>query len=498
MDKGPQLFPCFGGSAGDNPATPGVVMMLFFICVVVYEDLFLTDSDDEDEDNVSVLLEVGLILLQSKRPLLLPDDDSSSDDGGSRKRRFIGYDWERARHSVSTDYMGPMPTFNDRQFERVFRVTRSIAQTCLSVVAEMDPFFHQKKNCLGKLGICPNVKILTALKLLAYGVSASAFQDYFQMGLSTAQECMVRFAKCVSTSEELLALFMRNYNRPDAKRVSELHEFHHGVRGLLGSLDCMHWSWKNCPYAWKGQFQGKEKRPTVVLEAVVDFNLWIWHVSFGHAGSLNDINIWDKSPLLKSFMDGTFHEEVDFEFLLGGVVLNHLWFLVDGIYPELSRFSKTLSEPTNPEAANYALWQEASRKDVERGFGVLQRKFHILVKSCELWYVEDMESIMKCCVILHNMMVQHRVHRDEQESSDMYEYVEEDDAREAAWVDADVEFVARRLAEFALHRNLEDAFYNGPTVSRFRQKRKTAGEIARTVDLVNRRWDVLHDVENHV
>jgi hypothetical protein len=280
--------------------------------------------------------------------------------------------------------------------------------------------------------------------------------------------------------------------------VSELHEHHHGVRGLLGSLDCMHWSWKNCPYAWKGQFQGKEKRPTVVLEAVVDYNLWIWHVSFGHAGSLNDINIWDKSPLLKSFMDGSFHEEVDFDFLLGGVVMNQLWFLVDGIYPELSRFAKTLSEPTNPAAANYAMWQEASRKDVERGFGVLQRKFHILVKSCELWYVEDMESIMKCCIVLHNMMVQHRVHRDETESSDMYEYVQEDDAREAAWVDADVEFVDRRLAEFALHRNLEDAFYSGPTVSHFRQKRKTAGEIARTVDLVNRRWDCLYDVESHV
>ena len=29
----------------------------------------------------------------------------------------------------------------------------------------------------------------------------------------------------------------------------------------------MHVRWKNCPQAWVGQYQGKEKEPTVVLEA---------------------------------------------------------------------------------------------------------------------------------------------------------------------------------------------------------------------------------------
>ncbi|CAN1273423.1 hypothetical protein LINPERPRIM_LOCUS15028 [Linum perenne] len=64
-----------------------------------------------------------------------------------------------------------------------------------------------------------------------------------------------------------------------------------GFPGMIGSIDCMHWEWRNCPTAWAGQFTGHVHRPTVVLEAVAGYNTWIWHAYFGTAGSLNDINI---------------------------------------------------------------------------------------------------------------------------------------------------------------------------------------------------------------
>jgi hypothetical protein len=44
----------------------------------------------------------------------------------------------------------------------------------------------------------------------------------------------------------------------------------------------------------------------------------------------------------------------------------------------------------------FAGWQEASRKDIECGFGVYQQKFHILVKDFELWYVEDIMEGKSC------------------------------------------------------------------------------------------------------
>jgi hypothetical protein len=61
--------------------------------------------------------------------------------------------------------------------------------------------------------------------------------------------------------------------------------------------------WANCLTAWKGQFEGKEGVPTIGLEAVADYNCWIWHSAFGFPGTMNDLNIWDRSPLFASMTD---------------------------------------------------------------------------------------------------------------------------------------------------------------------------------------------------
>lgn len=211
--------------------------------------------------------------------------------------------------------------------------------------------------------------------------------------------------------------------RADARNVSELHRAVHGVEGMVGSLDCMHVQWKNCPVAWQGQFEGKEKVPTLVLEGMCDYNLFFWHHEFGSAGTLNDINIWDKSELHKAFVDGSWSENVDFEFQIAGRTFNKLWVAVDGIYPELQRFVKTLSVPVTTKEEIYAAWQEATRKDVERGFGVLQSKFHVLVHKVQLHAIHDFVSVVNCCMLLHNWMVTERIKADETESSDLNDQV---------------------------------------------------------------------------
>ena len=70
---------------------------------------------------------------------------------------------------------------------------------------------------------------------------------------------------------------------------------------MLGSIDCMHWTWKNCPTAWQGMYTGKDKVPTLILEAVASQDLWIWHSFFGLPGSLNDINVLNSTMAKKLF-----------------------------------------------------------------------------------------------------------------------------------------------------------------------------------------------------
>ncbi|XP_071695369.1 uncharacterized protein [Rutidosis leptorrhynchoides] len=73
--------------------------------------------------------------------------------------------------------------------------------------------------------------------------------------------------------------YLRKPNATDIARLYSAHEEKHGFKGMLGSIDC---------------------HPTIMLEAVASYDMWIWHVFFGMAGSNNDINVLNHSPLFDS------------------------------------------------------------------------------------------------------------------------------------------------------------------------------------------------------
>jgi Plant transposon protein len=194
----------------------------------------------------------------------------------------------------------------------------------------------------------------------------------------------------------------------------QLHEAVHGFPGMFGSLDCMHAVWKNCPVGWQGSFKGKEKKSTVVLEAISDYHLWFWHASFGYAGSLNDLNILNLSPFLSSLLDGSFiaieKECVPFE--IAGKSFESLYVCVDGIYPKYSRFVRGYKHPITVREKKFTEWQEACRKDIERAFGVLQGRWQCMQRPFHQLDPKLIGIRVAACLILHNMGVSDRVMED--------------------------------------------------------------------------------------
>jgi len=339
--------------------------------------------------------------------------------GGRNTRRYIHWDRERAVTCINRDYLGSIRSFGLDDFKRIFRVSRTSYDSIRNFLCENAPFFADGFDVTHRQWVSSDAKILISLKYLAYGCSINSFRDYFQVGESTAMQSVKELTKSISNSI-FQKKFFSFFTPSDARKVEALHYDKHGIHGMLGSLDCSHFMWGNCPVAHHGQFQGKEGKPTIVVEALADHNFFVWYAVFGYCGTLNDITIWDSSYLLQSLCDGSF-SDLDFTFNIGGEEFDHLWMLVDGIYPSLARFVKPVSVPLGDTEALFSLWQESKRKDIERFFGVFKKKFNFFNRPLPFAYMDDIISCFYCCIILHNIAITERLD-DELEGSAAAEF----------------------------------------------------------------------------
>lgn len=92
----------------------------------------------------------------------------------------------------------------------------------------------------------------------------------------------------------------------------------------------MHWKWEKCPIAWHGMYTGHCREPTIILEAVASQDLWIWHAFFGMPGSLNDINVLDRSPIFAALAEGC---TPPVNYTINGHEYTMGYYLADRIYP---------------------------------------------------------------------------------------------------------------------------------------------------------------------
>ena len=114
---------------------------------------------------------------------------------------------------------------------------------------------------------------------------------------------------------------------------------------MFASLDCMHYEWKNCPLVWQGDYGDRKGKKSIILEAITENNLHIWHAFFGLPGSNNDVNVLDCSPLVHNMLSS---EARDMHFVVNGRQYNHYYSLLGLISCNQFTFSKMRSEGTLP------------------------------------------------------------------------------------------------------------------------------------------------------
>jgi hypothetical protein len=108
-----------------------------------------------------------------------------------------------------------------------------VFERLVDVVQQVDPYFIQRPNCAGEIGLSALQKVVAAIHILAYAVD-----EYVRIGKSTAHEALKHF--CTAIQTVFGPYYLRAANATDIACLLQVDESR-GFPGMLGSVDCMHW-----------------------------------------------------------------------------------------------------------------------------------------------------------------------------------------------------------------------------------------------------------------
>nr|XP_043623538.1 uncharacterized protein LOC122595262 [Erigeron canadensis] len=248
-------------------------------------------------------------------------------------------------------YFAERPVFGARDFRRRYRMSKRLFLRITDDLEERYPYFQQRMDARGKLGFMPIHKTTSALRQLAYGCSVDLFDEHLEMSARTSRESLIYFCK-----------------------------------------------------AWRGSHtRGDVGRPSLMLQAVASTDLWIWNAYFGQQGSNNDINVFEASPVLEEIISGLTPTA---GFYANNNYYKAGYYLTYGIYSEYSTFVKTFTDPIDEKRKYFKKKQESARKDIERAFGVLKKRWKVVSFSSRFWDKQRMHDVIYACIALHNMILE--------------------------------------------------------------------------------------------
>ena len=290
--------------------------------------------------------------------------------------------------------------FQLTDFHNRFRMSPDLFQTIYDDIRDPEygsSAFQGATDAVGRCGPSALQKIISVMRLISLGCATDSVAEYTGVKAECARDALYSFCNfiCRTYGPEYLG----RWGEEELKKEMEVNA-KRGFPGMMGSIDCTHWKWRNCPIAWQGMYQDRNRNRSIVAEAIAGHDMYFFQAFVGLPGSLNDINIMNQTTMQKNYMNSI---AIDHKYNIGGGEFVGAYFLADGIYPNFPYLVKSIPEPLTQREKNFATVQEACRKDVERAFGRLLAKWHILATAGRSHKLKYLKSIWMTCFILHNM-----------------------------------------------------------------------------------------------
>nr|GEU82984.1 hypothetical protein [Tanacetum cinerariifolium] len=225
-------------------------------------------------------------------------------------------------------------------------MARPLFNRIVTAVTNYDSFFHNNTDCTEKEGISPLIKCTSAIRQMAYDVNGNFLDEYMQISEKSSHMALDHF--CEAVMEIYGPEFLRKPMVIDNEKLYRHHEEKHGFSGMLivrieSGLVVL------------TRLKGN------MLDAIMRFLLWLT-ASIPHPDII----------LLTRYIRNWRHS--------------------------LRRYD-------DHKRILYKQKHESARKDVERAFSVLKKKWAILANPTRAQRKEKrFVNMIYTCIILHNMI----------------------------------------------------------------------------------------------
>ena len=207
------------------------------------------------------------------------------------------------------------PFFKLPKFKRRFRMSPKMFMQLYHDITDPETGhdeFRRGPDCTGVMGVTPLQKLVCVMRQLAYGCSGDIAEEYTGVPLNSGRDAFYAFCDWIDVFHG--PTFLGAWTPEAVKKEMDINAAR-GFTGMLGSIDCTHWNWQNCPMAWAGQFHDRNRIRSVIAEAIAGSDMYFWHCCLGFPGSINDRQVLGRSTISMAYLESP---AASVEYTIGG------------------------------------------------------------------------------------------------------------------------------------------------------------------------------------